>query len=61
MNILEHLLNKLKMFLEIFLTEKSDVGDMNKLLKQTENVVKSSTTQGAEKQGFATMSFSEYK
>ena len=37
------------------------LSDMNKLLKQTENVVKSSTTQGAEKQGFATMSFSEYK
>ena len=37
------------------------LSDMNKLLKQTENVVKSSTTQGAVKQGFATMGFSEYK
>ena len=37
------------------------LSDMNKLLKQTEDVVKSSTTQGAVKQGFATMGFSEYK
>lgn len=37
------------------------LSDMNKLLKQTEDVVKSSTTKGVEKQGFTTMSYAEYK
>jgi len=36
------------------------LSDMNKLLKKTEDVVKSSTTQGADKQGFSTM-YAEYK
>jgi hypothetical protein len=36
------------------------LSDMNKLLKKTEDVVKSSTTQGVDKQGFSTM-YAEYK
>jgi hypothetical protein len=37
------------------------LADMNKLLQQTENVVKTSITKGVDKQGFTTMSYSEYK
>ena len=36
------------------------LSDMNKLLEKTEDVVKSSTTKGADRQGFSTM-YAEYK
>lgn len=36
------------------------LSDMNKLLQKTEDVVKSSTTKGADRQGFSTM-YAEYK
>jgi len=42
-------------------TTQQLLSDMNNLLKRTEDIVTSSTTQGAEKQGFTTMGFSEYK